>query len=190
MTARPPKDRARPVAARPAAAPGPRAAGTPSPPGPPQERTAITPGVPSQDPPPGGTPGARTWVIELPANTELLTSNHRLHRMKAYGMTRELKNMAATLARAQQIPRLDQAAVLVSYLPPPRVKARRHPLASARVEDPDALTPTSKALIDGLTQAGVWAADTRKHVLRVTHQLEAGSCPSGRLRLHITEVIQ
>lgn len=142
------------------------------------------PSVPS---PSGGTEGPRSWVIELPPGTVLLTSNHRLHRMQVHTVTQVLKGTAITLARKQGIPRLERATVLVSYLPPPRVKRLRHPLASARVEDPDALTPTSKALIDGLTQAGVWASDSRKHVLRVTHQLEDGTCPRGRLRLFITE---
>ena len=138
-------------------------------------------------PPPAGP---RTWVIELPAGTVLLTSNHRLHRMKANAITQDLKNTAATLARQQRIPRLGKATIVVSYLPPPRVRARRHPLASARVEDPDSLTPTGKALIDGITQAQVWPADTRKHVLGVLHRLEPGSCPRGRLRMYITEVCE
>jgi len=170
----------------------------------PVPRTAAVPGDAAISPDvarPGGHPaggaatppapppaGPRTWVIELPAGTVLLTSNHRLHRMKAHGIIQDLKNTATTIARVMRIPRLERAEVLVSYLPPPRVRAKRHPLASARVEDPDALTPTGKALIDGLTQAHVWEADTRRHVLRVTHQLEPGSCPRGRLRMYITEV--
>jgi Holliday junction resolvase RusA-like endonuclease len=41
--------------------------------------------------------------------------------------------------------------------------------------------------MSGIAKA-VLASDSRKHVLRVTYQLESGSCPRGRLRLIVTEV--
>jgi hypothetical protein len=133
-------------------------------------------------------PEPRTWTIELPPSTVLLTSNHRLHRMEAHSVTQSLRDLGRTLARKQRIPRLERADIVLTYLPPPRRAKDRHPLASARVEDSGALTPTGKALIDGLKDAGVFADDNFRHVRRESYELLEGSCPRGQVLLHITEV--
>ena len=88
----------------------------------------------------------------------------------------------------QCIPRIERADVLTTYIPPPRLERDRHPLASARVEDSGSLYPTSKALIDGCRDAGVWADDNFRHVRREIYQLLEGTDPRGRLKLHIIEV--
>lgn len=134
------------------------------------------------------TPAARAWVLEIPPGTVLLTSNHRLYRYDANRATQNLKQIAIGLARQQRIPQIARADIYVTYVPPPRLKRMRHPLASERVEDADALAPTVKALLDGCTQANVWKADTRKHVRRVTYELLDGTDPCGQLRMYICEV--
>ena len=165
---------------------------TTNPAAPPASPGGAAVGIPAGGdlPTPGLTPpaGPRTWTIELPPSTVLLTSNHRLHRMKANAVTQSLRGLAIQLARKQRIPQVERADILVTYLPPPRLRRLRHPLASERVDDPDALAPTGKALIDGLTQAGVFVSDNRKHVRRVAYELLEGSCPRGQVLLHITEV--
>jgi hypothetical protein len=149
-------------------------------------------GIPAggDQPTPGLMPpaGPRTWTIEMPPSTVLLTSNHRLHRMEAHKINTSLGDLAGQLARNQRIPRIERADILLTYLPPPRLVKDRHPLASARVEDSGALAPTGKALIDGLKDAGVFADDNFRHVRRESYELLEGSCPRGQVLLHITEV--
>ena len=135
-----------------------------------------------------GTKTPRTFTLEIPPGTVLRTSNDRLHRMEEHKRNKVLRELGQQLAREQRIPRLERADVLTTYIPPPRAKKDRHPLASARVEDAGSLYPTSKALIDGCRDAGVWADDNFRHVRREIYQLLDGTCPRGRLKLHIIEV--
>ena len=67
-----------------------------------------------------------------------------------------------------------------TYLPPPRLRRDRHPLASARVEDAGALYPSTKALVDGVTDFGVWADDNFRHVRREIYELLPGTARGGR----------
>ena len=137
------------------------------------------------------TPSARTWVIEVPPGTTLATSNDRNHRYKANRLNRQLKETAAQLARIQRIPRIERADVVLTYLPPPRLKKDRHPLASARVEDSGAIYPTLKAILDGLVKiAGVFADDNIRHVRSEQCIVLPETSPRGQLTLTITEVLQ
>ena len=125
----------------------------------------------------------------VPPGTVLRTSNDRLSRPVAARMNKALRPpLASQLALAARIPRVERADILLTYVPPPRAKKDRHPLASARVEDAGALAPTGKALIDGMKDAGVFADDNFRHVRREIYQLLEGTDPRGRLRLHIIEV--
>ena len=42
--------------------------------------------------------------------------------------------------------------------------------------------------MNGLTDAGVFVSDNRKHVRRESYELLEGTCPRGQVLLHITEV--
>ncbi len=132
----------------------------------------------------------RTWVIELPPGTPVLTANDRMHRYATNTVIANLKNVISRLATQRRIPQLERAQVTLEYESPPRYRKDRHPLASKRVEDGDALFPTRKACVDGLVYAGVFPKGDSK--LRVvgdaTCRLLPYTHPRGLVRIIITEV--
>ena len=74
------------------------------PPGTPRSPVRDGPGTPGPSLPPGGTRGqlpARTWRLAIPAGTQLLTMNQRLHFMAAAQRTKTLRETTGWLARAQ-----------------------------------------------------------------------------------------
>jgi hypothetical protein len=132
---------------------------------------------------------ARTWTLELPAGTEILTANNRLNRYAVNSINKALRKLVADLALAEKLPVIGPAYVLVEYLPPPRRRKDRHPFASARVEDHDALYPTGKALVDGLAAYGTFGgADSKKRVLGSDCRVLPQTHPRGLVRIHLTEV--
>ena len=136
---------------------------------------------------PGSQP--RSWTIELPPGTPILTANDRLNRYAAQREINRLKGVAIQVARRARLPAISRAAVLLTYAPPPRLVRYRHPLASQRIEDSENLQPTAKALVDGLVKAGVFpAGDSRKHVAWVNCVLLPEVHLRGLLTLIITEI--
>ena len=130
---------------------------------------------------------ARQWVLELPPGTPFLTGNHREHWSARQRMSVTLHGVVKHLVVKHKVPRIEAARIRVEYLPPPRLRKDRHPLAGPRIEDNDALWPASKALVDGLVKAGVLIGDSRKRVESSTRLLP-GTHPQGVLRIVITEV--
>lgn len=125
----------------------------------------------------------RTWTIEFPPGMEILTGNNRLHWSAKGRLVRALKDTAWGRAKQQKLPRIERADVVVEYRPP----AHRGPLSSAMIRDADNLAPTGKALVDGITLAGVFPQDTAKHVRRVSYEFGPKS-DRGQVLLRITEV--
>lgn len=137
------------------------------------------------------TTTARTWTVELPPGTEILSANHRMNRYAAQRRINALQGVAIQLATKYKLPAIAHATVLVTYEPPPRLTKDRHPLASQRIEDSENLQPTAKALVDGLVKAGVFpAGDSRKRIDWVTCVLLPETHPRGLVRLTITEVTE
>lgn len=135
-------------------------------------------------------PESRTWAIEIPPGTEFLTANDHISYFAKNAINRDLKELAGDLVtKIHRMPALSFAEFEFAYTPPPRRKADRHPLASKRVEDPDALFPTGKALIDGIVQAGVLPNDSRRYVGSVHYSLSSGSTPRGLLVMTITGTV-
>ena len=132
--------------------------------------------------------GPRVFVIDIPPGTPIVGGNNRQDRWSKNARVHELKEAAAVLARKQRIPPLGQCDITVAYESPPRLKAKRHPLASDCITDSDNIAPTGKALVDGLVQAGLWASDGRKRVRSVRYELSPQTHPRGRLVLTITEL--
>jgi hypothetical protein len=99
-----------------------------------------------------------TYRVLVPANLELINSNERLHHMVRARRTRALREWAHWQVKAQKIPKLKAITVDVVV----------HPGRRTRRLDPPNWSPTSKACIDGLVDAGVLPDDTGdfvKHVL-------------------------
>lgn len=56
---------------------------------------------------------------------------------------------------------------------------------SAR-RDPDNVCAGAKFILDGLVEAGVLEGDGRKHIARITHQVETMAKPGGNAGVYIT----
>lgn len=125
----------------------------------------------------------RSWTIELPAGTMLLTANQRLHHHARAQLTAALRHQAGWLARAQKIPRIERAWIVCVYHAPDR-----------RRRDPANWAPTAKALVDGLVDAGVLADDDAKHVIGPDMRLQELPRPlpwrgrAGRVSVHVIEL--
>jgi len=119
----------------------------------------------------------RSWVVALPAGTELLNANQRHHWRYKARVTKDLRETAGWAARIMRVPRLDQVRIAVEYQPPKLSRSR----------DGGNWAPSGKACIDGLRDAGVLPDDDSVHVLSETYSI-GEPYPKGRLVLTITEV--
>ena len=138
---------------------------------------------PSANPRAEGGAGGRTWTVVFPPGLEILTGNNRLHWSAKGRLVKALRDGAWGQAKRLKLPRIERADVVVEYRPP----AHRGPLSSAMIRDADNLAPTGKALVDGLTMAGVFEDDRVRHVRRVSYEFGPKS-DRGQVLLHITEV--
>ena len=96
-----------------------------------------------------------SWRLELPAGTFLLNDNQRLHyRTKAKHID-TIREAAGYAARAARIPTLQRIHVFYVVHPKPGIRRR----------DPGNWSPTAKAAIDGLVDAGIVPDDDHTRVL-------------------------
>lgn len=102
---------------------------------------------------------AVAWSFLVPDTLELINSNNRAHWAVNYRKGRDLRLYACATCKRLKIPPLKQAAVTVVV----------HPGVRTKKFDPSNWAPTAKALLDGMTDAGVWPDDDSKHVLAVTY---------------------
>lgn len=100
------------------------------------------------------TTDVRYRLILPVGTTPLLTDNQRLHWTEKARLTRYWRRAAGWAARAQHLPRLDTARIVITL----HVTDRRR-------RDPSNWTPTGKALVDGLVDAGVFDDDNHLHVV-------------------------
>lgn len=91
-------------------------------------------------------------TIDIPEN-EWLSSNGRYHHMEKARRTRRLRERAHWQARAARLP----------HLPRARVDAYIHGRTRGRM-DPANAQPTTKALVDGLVDAGLLPDDDSRHL--------------------------
>ena len=139
---------------------------------------------------PGSSP--RTWTLELPEGTTIISANNRLDRWTKNRLTKDLHAKVADAVKRQMprpLPVIGLADITVKYVSPPRLRRLRHPLASDCISDSENIAPTGKALIDGLVkEAHLWPSDSKKYVRKVTYILAKETHPRGLIRIHITEV--
>lgn len=107
-----------------------------------------------------------------------LSSNQRLHRMAVAGISAKLREQAGWEAKAANLPKFEQVHVCAFIQYP-----------TARRADPPNAWPTVKAILDGLTDAGIWADDDDTHVVATTFRRDPGKSPTGtyRIRLVLTD---
>ena len=104
----------------------------------------------------------QTLTIHIPPGM-WLTANQRPHWAAKAAATRSLRDLAHAHAAARH---------LRPAPTPARVVAHIHLRTGARF-DPANASPTTKALVDGLTDAGLWPDDDAAHVIGPDHRLGA-----------------
>lgn len=89
----------------------------------------------------------------------LLTSNARPHWSVAREVARYWRHLAAVTAREAGIPRVGRGRVVVTF----------HKATNRRF-DPGNLAPVSKAILDGIVDAGVFEDDSHEYVIGPDHR--------------------
>lgn len=123
-----------------------------------------------------------SYTLTIPAPTEWLSSNQRLHWARRAKLTRTWREAACWRAIGAKLP-LGLARVSIT--------ATIHRTDNRRADAHNRL-PTIKAAIDGVVDAGVLLDDSDKHIASLT--IEAGPAarvpkqPWGRLVLTITDL--
>jgi hypothetical protein len=112
----------------------------------------------------------RALIIDVPAPCAWINSNDRKHRMAAAKLTSIWRN--AGTAAVLELNRQRKAA---GEGPAPTFMGRVRIVAKifkpkANRFDPNNLHPTTKAIVDGLVQAGLLIDDDHKHVLGPDHR--------------------
>ena len=92
----------------------------------------------------------------------LLSANTRHHWAVNREVARTWRHLAATTARAAGIPPMGRARIVVTF----------HK-ATANRYDPGNLAPVSKAIVDGLVDAGVLPDDSHEYVVGPDHRAGA-----------------
>ena len=100
------------------------------------------------------------YTMTFPSTMPLLNQNDRLHWAVKNKKVQEIKGISTTLARSQGIPLLERVEIESIYHP--RDRRRR---------DCDNLSPTVKAIIDGLVGAGVLPDDNSRYVEAITYRI-------------------
>lgn len=93
-----------------------------------------------------------TFKIEFPAGMPLLNANDRTHWSKRAHLTSDIRMLSRNLSG--HIPRLECVKIRVTFYPP----------NNRRRDSPNVLFPTSKAIIDGIVDAGVLKDDSDRFV--------------------------
>ena len=133
----------------------------------------------------------RTWTIELPPGTPILTANNRMGPFARNRRVQHIREVTGQILMCRRLPEpFPLAAVLVEYASPPARKADRHPLAAQAIRDADNIAPTAKACIDELVRAKVLPTDARRCVRSVTYRLADQPHPRGVVRITLTEVAE
>ncbi|MCL8016920.1 hypothetical protein [Streptomyces sp. AS02] len=107
------------------------------------------------DPAPTGIHRPRSWRLELPAQITLVNANDRRHPVKQAPYIKVIRNAAWAMARHHKLPALQRAHIF--YVIHPDTKTRRR--------DPGNWSPSAKAAVDGLVDAGVLPDDNKNHLL-------------------------
>jgi crossover junction endodeoxyribonuclease RusA len=88
------------------------------------------------------------WEVPLPYTSPPLRENDRLHWAKRARLTAQIRRDTAWAVRAAKVPRMDRAVITLHWQP--AVRRRRDVLGAS---------PTLKAAVDGVVDAGVLADD-------------------------------
>lgn len=124
------------------------------------------------------------YTLAFPPGTKLINANGRPskyavsagNRFARAKVTATLRQQACALAKKAKIPRLEKVRVQVIYYPPN--KQRR--------DSSNVLFHSSKAALDGLTDAGIWPDDNDKVVRSIEFIPGDHIVPGGQMVIMIT----
>lgn len=132
----------------------------------------------------------RTWTVVLPP-LELLNANHRLHWTKVVKVVSEIRTAAGWAARAAKVPHLARA----------HIECELRFWDTRRRDPSNWASPSAKAAIDGIVDAGVLDDDDDKHLdgpdmrlgridpsLAYVTSVTGKRVRQARMVLHITEL--
>jgi crossover junction endodeoxyribonuclease RusA len=118
------------------------------------------------------------YRLTVPATMPWLTANQRLGWWARARLTARWRQEAAWLARSAKLPALESAYVVVEL---------RFPVLRRR--DPGNWSPTAKAIVDGLVDAGVFVDDDAGRVVGPDMRLgPRSSVPVGLAVVHLWPV--
>lgn len=121
----------------------------------------------------------RTWRLELPAGSPLINANANLHFRKKADLVKTIRQTAWAMARHAKLPALQHAHIY--YVIHPDLKGRRR--------DPGNWSPSAKAAIDGLVDAGILPDDNHTHLLGPDPRIGT-PIKGSQMVLHITDLDQ
>lgn len=124
-----------------------------------------------------GGGGMSELTIQIP-EPWWMSANDRMHWAQKAQRIRAVRHMTMVIARARHIPTFEVVHIAAWIQYPTGCRA-----------DPGNASPTVKACIDGLVDAGVIPDDDHKHVIGPDYRREIGSAGKGihRVRLVITD---
>lgn len=113
-------------------------------------------------------------ILTIPAPCQFINSNQRLHRMAQAKLTKTWREASAAAAYGVK-----------PFQPPVHITAHIWKPRAGRY-DPNNLAPTTKAIVDGLVDAGLLADDSVDFVIGPDHR--HGGKGAAEIRLEIIEI--
>ncbi|MGW5529462.1 hypothetical protein [Streptomyces xanthochromogenes] len=121
-----------------------------------------------------------SWQLALPPGTLLINANQNLHWRKRAELVKSIRHTARAIARQAKLPALERAHVFYVFHPDTR---------GARRRDSGNWSPSAKAAIDGMVDAGVLPDDNHTRLLGPDPRIGPPIARS-QLVLHITDLDQ
>ena len=103
----------------------------------------------------GGIIRPKAWRLELPPGTLLINANQNMHWRDRSKLVKAIRQTAWAIARRDKLPALQRAHIYYVI----------HPDTQTRRRDPGNWSPSAKAAVDGLVDAGVLPDDNKEHLL-------------------------
>ena len=117
-----------------------------------------------------------TLTFDIP-NALFMNANGRIHHYQRANLTKQLRELAYWKAKAARGEGLE--------IDPPYHVTCTIELDTARRFDPPNAYPTIKALIDGMTDAGIWQDDNSDIITAMTFRRGSGKAKKGMKRVTI-----
>lgn len=127
----------------------------------------------------------RSWSLLHRAAPWLANKDRTMHWSKKAELVAEWRQAFNILAREARVPHLEMAEVIIV-----------HYRSRGRWPDVGACSPTAKAAIDGIVDAGVLADDDPSHLVKITYKVSqmppswASPFVSGAFGMEIREVVE